>query len=65
MVDVDKTYIYIYILYGELLENVKNFKYLGAMLTGNGKSKKEILIKIATVTTEMLRSENIWKFIVI
>ena len=50
----------------EKLENVKTFKYLGAMLTKHGTivdrySKKDILIILATSTAAIVRFEKILK----
>ena len=41
------------------LENVQNFKYLEAMLTDTGNSKKEIRI-LATAVTVLVKLEKIW-----
>ena len=48
-------------MYGKQLENVQNFKYLGAMLTDTGNSKKEIQIRLATAVTALVKLEKIWR----
>ena len=49
-------------MYGEQLENVQHFKYLGAMLTDTGNSKrKEIRIRLATAVTVLVKLEKIWR----
>ena len=42
-------------MYGKQIENVQNFKYLVAMLTDNGNSKKAILIRLATAVTALVK----------
>ena len=49
--DVCKTNI---ILYREQIDNVKNFKYIGSMLTENGTSMADIRIRLATATAVMV-----------
>ena len=46
---------------GEKLETVEKFKYLGSTMTKNGKSDKEIKIRMATANAAMLNLETIWK----
>ena len=46
---------------GELLEEVGSFKYLGATLTKDGSSSKEIRIRIASATAAFTRLMKIWK----
>ena len=46
---------------GKQLENVQNFKYLGAMLTDTGNSKKEIRIRLATAVTVLVKLDKIWR----
>ena len=45
----------------EPLEVVDTFKYLVATLTKDGKSEKEINIRMATATTVLVRLITIWK----
>ena len=46
---------------GEKLEEVTNFKYLGATLSKDGTSTAEVHIRIATATSAMARLNRIWK----
>ena len=46
---------------GETLEEVTNFKYLGATLSSDGTCTAEIRIRIATATAAMASLEKIWK----
>ena len=46
-------------MYGKALENVSNFKYLGATLSDDSTSKKEIRIILATATSVMVKLEKI------
>ena len=46
-------------MYGKALEHVSNFKYLGAMLSDDATSKKEIRIRLATATSVMVKLEKI------
>ena len=46
-------------MYGKQLENIQNFKYLGAMPTDTGNSKKEIRIRLATTVTVLAKLEKI------
>ena len=48
-------------MYGKYLENVSNFKYLGATLSDDATSTKEIRIRLATATSVMVKLENIWR----
>ena len=48
-------------MYGKALENVSNFKYLGATLSDDATSKKEICIRLATATSVMVKLEKIWR----
>ena len=48
-------------MYGKALENVFNFKYLGATLSDDATSKKEIRIKLATATSVLVKLEKIWR----
>ena len=48
-------------MYGKALNNVYNFKYLGATLSDDATSKKEIRIRLATATSVMVKLENIWR----
>ena len=45
-------------LYGEKLEEVDQFKYLGAIITKDGSSDSEIKIKLAI--SAMVRLTKIW-----
>ena len=45
---------------GQRLEEVKNFKYLGAVISNEG-SKPEILSRIAQTTAALSRLKIIWK----
>ena len=47
-------------MYGKALENVSNFKYLGATISDDAASKKEIRIRLATATSVMVKLEKIW-----
>ena len=42
-------------LYGEKLEEVEQFKYLGTTITKNGSSDTEIKIRLAQATSAMVR----------
>ena len=46
---------------GQDIENVKNFVYLGAMITENYDDSKEIKIRIAIVKNAMISLEKVWK----
>ena len=46
---------------GEPLEEVNQFKYLGATLSKDGSSTAEIGIRIAQATSAMARLERVWK----
>ena len=46
-------------MYGKALENFSNFKYLGATLSDDATSKKEIRIRLATATSVMVKLEKI------
>ena len=46
---------------GQNLEEVDNFKYLRATLEKDGRSKSEIITRIALATTAMAKLDNIWK----
>jgi hypothetical protein len=46
---------------GEELEEVTNFKYLGAALSKDGTSTAEVDIRIATATSAIARLIRIWK----
>ena len=48
-------------MYDKQIENVENFKYLGAMLTNSGNSKIEIHIRLAAAVSALLKLENIWR----
>ena len=48
-------------LYGISLEHFSNFKYLGATLSNDTTSKKEICIIITTTTAVMVMQESIWR----
>ena len=45
---------------GQRLEEVKNFKYLGAIISNEG-SKPEILFRIAQTTAALSRLKIIWR----
>ena len=45
---------------GMLLEDVKNFKYLGTTLKSGVSSDNELLIRLATATSAMIRLNVIW-----
>ena len=47
-------------LYGEKLEEVDQFKYLGATITKDGSSDSEIKIRLAQATSAMVRLTTIW-----
>ena len=47
-------------LYGEKLEEVNQFKYLGATITKDGSSDSEIKIRLAQATSAMIRLTTIW-----
>ena len=46
---------------GERLEQVKNFTYLGSTLVEDGKSEKEIRIRIGRATSALAKLDNIWR----
>lgn len=46
---------------GQQLEEVANFKYLGATLTKDGRSTTEIKTRLAMATSAMAKLNNIWK----
>lgn len=48
-------------MYGEMLEVVESFKYLGSLITSNGTSDKEIQTRINAATSCMIRLKTIWK----
>ena len=48
-------------MYSKALENVSNFKYLGATLSDDATSKKEIRIRLAMATSVMVKLEKIWR----
>ena len=48
-------------MYGEQLENVKHFKYLGSVITSDGSSEKEIQTRIGIASSSMNRLKSIWK----
>ena len=45
---------------GEILGQVKKFKYLGATITENGTSEQEIRNRIGTATIAMVRLDAVW-----
>jgi len=45
---------------GEILEEVDEFKYLGAILTKDGTSRKEVRARISAATAAMARLQRIW-----
>ena len=47
-------------LYGEKLEEVDQFKYIGATITRYGSSDSEIKIRLAQATSTMVRLTTIW-----
>ena len=47
-------------LYGEKLEEVEQFIYLGATITKDGSSDSEIKIRLAQATSAMVRLTTIW-----
>ena len=49
------------VMNGELLEEVTQFKYLGATLTKDGTSSSELRIRTAMATAAMARLHPIWK----
>ena len=54
-------YIYIYILIDQKqLENVECFKYLGSLLTNDGRCTREIKSRIAIAKTEFSKKKNIF-----
>ena len=46
---------------GSSLEDVENFKYLGAILTKDGSCTNEIKARIGTATSAMIKLNRIWK----
>ena len=44
----------------EILEEVDTFKYLEAFITKYGTSEADILIRLATSTSALIRSQTIW-----
>ena len=46
---------------GETLATVDKFKYLGSTLTKDGKSEKEIQIRLATANSALVNLSTIWK----
>ena len=46
---------------GQDIENVKNFVYLGAMITENYDDSKEIKRRIAITKIAMISLEHVWK----
>ena len=46
---------------GKKLEQVTNFTYLGSKLVNDGKSEKEIRIRIGRATSALAKLENIWR----
>ena len=47
-------------LYGEKLEEVEQFKYLGATITKDGSSDYDIKIRLDQATSAMVRITTIW-----
>ena len=47
-------------LYGEKLEDVDQFKYLGASITKDGSIESEIKIRLSQATSVMVRLTTIW-----
>ena len=47
-------------LYGEKLEEVDQFKYIGATITKDGSSESDIKIRLAQATSAMVRLTTIW-----
>ena len=47
-------------LYGEKLEEVDQFKYIGDTITKDGSSDSDIKIKLAQATSAMVRLTTIW-----
>ena len=47
-------------LYGEKLDEVDQFKYLGATITKDGSSDSEIKIRLVQATSAMVRLTTIW-----
>ena len=48
-------------MYNKQIKNVEHFKYLGAMLMNSGNSKIEILIRLATAVSALVKLEKIWR----
>ena len=48
-------------MYGETLEQVTSFKYLGSMITSDGTSDREVQSRINAATSCMARLKSIWK----
>ena len=46
---------------GEPLKTVDKFKYLGSTLTKDGKSEKEIKIRLTTANSALVNLSTIWK----
>ena len=46
---------------GQILEDVKDFKYLGSFVSADGSSTKEIKTRIGIATSAMTRLATIWK----
>ena len=49
------------IMNGEILEEVKEFKYLGALINSKGTSVKEIKTRLAIALSSMAKLTKIWK----
>ena len=49
------------VMNGETLEEVKEFKYLGALINSEGTSAKEIKTRLAIALASMAKLTNIWK----
>ena len=48
-------------MYGIVLENVSNFKYLGSTLSNDATSKKKYAQEFATATSVIVKLESIWR----
>ena len=46
---------------GETLETIDKFKYLGSTLTKDGKSEKEVKIRLTTANSALVNLSTIWK----
>ena len=57
----DKDIVARIVVGGEKLQEVSSFKYLGVILTKDGTSTKEILVRLGMATSAMTRLQTVWK----